>query len=427
MDLEDGELQIDFLNYNATLLDNLNKHRLQGRFCDIAVHLQGRVFKAHKVVLAASSRYFHDQLLLSDLGTVLLPDVLDPTIFERILVSAYTGRLRLTPDNLGGYLTVGSFLQMWHVVDKCNELLKNGCLLSRPPRSSRSSENQSPSSSNYFNCKDAGDPWNPEGSLRDVFSSQEASSARHVLSEKSQEGDESGFSIRTICIDDDLDISSGPSCSFSNSADAPSSVSQQVKQEITEEEEEQHRCKEDGRRFPANGIPAGPLEQLINIAEIRSLSGLEFGIDNGESADFSLGSLHLEGQPEKAVEEAPVLECRSLSHKPPGQLSHGPVEHMSRHGKKIYGCLCGKRFPEKGRRDRHVILRISMRPFACTLCNKKFKLKHHLNEHMVVHMDRQLHECQTCGKKFKMYDCFQRHRENCQRLNNAVVEGKQAP
>ncbi|KAE8282511.1 Zinc finger and BTB domain-containing protein 22 [Larimichthys crocea] len=49
---------------------------------------------------------------------------MDPVAFESVLSSAYTGQLSIVHDDIVNYVTVASFLQMWHIVDKCTEILK---------------------------------------------------------------------------------------------------------------------------------------------------------------------------------------------------------------------------------------------------------------------------------------------------------------
>lgn len=55
-------VQVCFPSAQASVLDSLNRQRENGRFCDLSIHVQGHVFKAHRCVLAASSPYFHDQV-----------------------------------------------------------------------------------------------------------------------------------------------------------------------------------------------------------------------------------------------------------------------------------------------------------------------------------------------------------------------------
>ncbi|CAL8396531.1 unnamed protein product [Gadus morhua 'NCC'] len=122
-----GELvQVCFPGAQSSLLDSLNVQREDRQLCDLSIVVQGQVYRAHRCVLAAASPYFHDQVLLKNMCTVSIPAAMDPLAFEGVLSCAYTGRLRMARHDIVNYLTVGSVLQMWHIVDKCTELLKEG-------------------------------------------------------------------------------------------------------------------------------------------------------------------------------------------------------------------------------------------------------------------------------------------------------------
>nr|XP_004649636.2 zinc finger and BTB domain-containing protein 22 [Jaculus jaculus]XP_045012165.1 zinc finger and BTB domain-containing protein 22 [Jaculus jaculus] len=184
-------VHVSFPEVTSALLESLNQQRLQGQLCDVSIRVQGREFRAHRAVLAASSPYFHDQVLLKGMTSISLPSVMDPGAFETVLASAYTGRLSMAAADIVNFLTVGSVLQMWHIVDKCTELLREGRTAAattiataaatsvtlpgaavpsgsggtvapavgsvRAHASSRASENQSPSSSNYFSPRESAD------------------------------------------------------------------------------------------------------------------------------------------------------------------------------------------------------------------------------------------------------------------------------
>uniref|UniRef100_A0A4W5PR47 Zinc finger and BTB domain containing 22b n=1 Tax=Hucho hucho TaxID=62062 RepID=A0A4W5PR47_9TELE len=186
-------VQVCFPSSQVSVLDSLNRQREEGQLCDLSIQVQGKVFKAHRCVLAASSPYFHDQVLLKNMSTVSIPAVMDPLAFESVLSCAYTGQLRMLREDIVNYLTVGSVLQMWHIVDKCTELLKEGRVVGsasqgviggvqgnpgcsssesslgagsaqaggsntqaapHPPSRPSLSESQSPSSTNYFSPRD---------------------------------------------------------------------------------------------------------------------------------------------------------------------------------------------------------------------------------------------------------------------------------
>ncbi|TRZ09715.1 hypothetical protein HGM15179_017399, partial [Zosterops borbonicus] len=119
-----GRVRISFPRHAPTLLDSLNRLRLQGKFCDVAIHAGGRVFAAHGSVLAAASPFFHDKLLLHAGPRLALPPAVDASAFEGLLELIYCGRLTVATEALPGHLLVASALQMWHVVERCSQILK---------------------------------------------------------------------------------------------------------------------------------------------------------------------------------------------------------------------------------------------------------------------------------------------------------------
>lgn len=119
-----GSIQLDIPDFSNSVLSHLNQLRVQGRLCDIVVNVQGQSFRAHKVVLAASSPYFRDHMSLSQMSTVSLSVIRNPTVFEQLLSFCYTGRLCLQLADIISYLTAASFLQMQHIIDRCTQILE---------------------------------------------------------------------------------------------------------------------------------------------------------------------------------------------------------------------------------------------------------------------------------------------------------------
>lgn len=119
-----GSIQLDIPDFSNSVLTHLNQLRVQGRLCDIVVNVQGQSFRAHKVVLAASSPYFRDHMSLSQMSTVSLTVIRNPTVFEQLLSFCYTGRLCLQLADIISYLTAASFLQMQHIIDRCTQILE---------------------------------------------------------------------------------------------------------------------------------------------------------------------------------------------------------------------------------------------------------------------------------------------------------------
>uniref|UniRef100_H3AFQ7 Zinc finger and BTB domain containing 9 n=1 Tax=Latimeria chalumnae TaxID=7897 RepID=H3AFQ7_LATCH len=406
-------ITIDFPNYSSALLETLNKHRNQGKFCDLSVHIQGRVFQAHKAVLAASSPYFHDKLLLNDTNCLVLPSVIDAAAFENVLDLVYTGKLTLCRDQMPTYLMVASGLQMWLVVNRCSELLKESEGQSSRPRSRQAGESQSPSSSNYPGpSRDDGDSKPgayqvgslPEGDDQDDIIEVRVS---HDDDDDAEgEGPEevcSGSLDRNISIvmEEEEDSRNVASCSYTVATEGHqqgylSTKTIYIKQEKPKEEEMGALAARE-TSFVGTLNPASDTEATISISQVQAFCGTKYDSANQSSVASKPVDLH-----------GNEIVGYSLN----GQLFHAPVKIAAAPDGKKFGCLCGKRFAVKPKRDRHIMLTFSLRPFGCTICNKKFKLKHHLTEHMKTH-EGHLHVCEDCGRKFRAESCFLKHKKVC--------------
>uniref|UniRef100_A0ABM5FE44 Zinc finger and BTB domain-containing protein 22 n=1 Tax=Pogona vitticeps TaxID=103695 RepID=A0ABM5FE44_9SAUR len=460
-------VHVDFPEVTTALLENLNQQRVEGKLCDIAIHVQGRVFRAHRAVLAASSPYFHDQVLLKNMTSIVLPSVMDPVAFETVLASAYTGKLAMASDEIVNYLTVGSVLQMWHIVDKCTELLKErrGALLgpsssssssSFRAHSSRTSDNQSPSSSNYFSPRDLGEgpaepgKYQPRGGLageRDggsedhdeevIFQAEKGPAAR--CPDPFAGG--SKFILET---DDDASDSGEPGSSEGRRPAyiRPSIMPQKQWVFIKKERSQEDlvlTCEED--EDPVEVAGAGPApEAALSISDVRTLTDPGGSGKLEEQVNFCESSEDFPS-PYEGLEDASPLPGGSSSSSsssfaqrsllpmdmqgnqimifPPqaAPVEHGAVQlaASSGDGNKIFMCHCGKAFSHKSMRDRHVNMHLNLRPFDCPVCNKKFKMKHHLTEHMKTHTGLKPYECEVCAKKFMWRDSFMRHKGHCER------------
>uniref|UniRef100_A0A3B3DZS6 Zinc finger and BTB domain containing 22a n=1 Tax=Oryzias melastigma TaxID=30732 RepID=A0A3B3DZS6_ORYME len=330
----------------AAVLDNLNRQREEGRLCDLSIQVQGQVFRAHRCVLAASSPYFHDQ----NVTTVSLPSVLDPVAFESVLTSAYTGQLSIVHDDIVHYVTVASFLQMWHIVDKCTEMLKgprpsvDGGSAAQP-----ASRQQSPSSTETLYVE-------REGRRRDrrpdALPPLATWSATKFIKGTPPPYTHIGFLQPNYAYNDITQRALLPvSPEFVSKATWPSTGGAQSGS-VTPTSSQQQSTSSAG--FPPPPSPPTP----------------------SSSSSVSLASPTYSG--------------------------------------KVHFCHCGKAYTLKSMRDRHVKMQhLNLRPFGCPVCSKSFKMKHHLTKHLKTHGGVRPYECTLCGKKVVWRDSFLRHQARC--------------
>nr|XP_020670667.1 zinc finger and BTB domain-containing protein 9 [Pogona vitticeps] len=464
MEPESRSVQIQFPHYASVLLESLNKHRLEGKFCDISIHVQGRVFQAHKSVLAASSPYFHDKLLLNDTNCIVLPSVIEPEAFENLLQLIYSGRLKLQLEALPSHLLVASGLQMWQVVDQCSGILKE--LEGGPcrPWSSRASESQSPSSSNYFGLRDDGEggagggeglghhrsPHGcPDGEVLKIQVPHDDDDEEEEEEEEERQGQIcSGSTDRPVKVildegEEEEEAGGGEGCSKGSGEPgsafaSPHEVAPKIfyiKQERFDSGEATasglggsaaSSCLAESSFLKSLGRPLGLSEMPSGLcqAEIQETGEVSYIFPSGASSSTGAPGSGFSGKAHQALSSDSVSFPESswkpvdlhgneiIAHAVHGQVVHAPVKLMSAPDGKKFGCLCGKRFAVKPKRDRHIMLTFSLRPFGCSVCNKKFKLKHHLTEHMKTH-DGNLYACEDCGRKFRVQSCFLKHKELC--------------
>ncbi|XP_053735782.1 transcriptional regulator Kaiso [Synchiropus splendidus] len=95
--------------YSATVLKSLNDQRDLGLFCDVTIVIQDKKFRAHKIILSASSTYFHN--LFAAAGQVIELNIVRAEIFEHILNYIYTSKVvRVRSDLLEELINAGKAL-----------------------------------------------------------------------------------------------------------------------------------------------------------------------------------------------------------------------------------------------------------------------------------------------------------------------------
>ncbi|NXW90414.1 ZBT8A protein, partial [Alopecoenas beccarii] len=120
---------MEISSHQFHLLQQLNEQRRQDLFCDCNILVEGKVFKAHRNVLFASSGYF--KMLLSQNSketsqpTTASFQAFSPDTFTVILDFVYSGKLSLTGQNVIEVMSAASYLQMTDVISVCKTFIKS--------------------------------------------------------------------------------------------------------------------------------------------------------------------------------------------------------------------------------------------------------------------------------------------------------------
>ncbi|XP_048367933.1 zinc finger and BTB domain-containing protein 43 [Sphaerodactylus townsendi] len=443
-----NSFRVEFPDFSSTILQKLNQQRQQGQLCDVSIVVQGHLFRAHKAVLAASSPYFCDQVLLKNSRRIVLPDVMNPRVFENILLSSYTGRLVMPASEIVSYLTAASFLQMWHVVDKCTEVLEgNPSILCQ--KLNRSNDHQSPSSSSYnglvenfelgtagqtdfHKAQDQRDAENEEESSKDELSSQ-LTEQEYLPSNSSTEHDR--LSTGMTSQDGEEGASDGAEYQYTRPIYSKPSIMSHKRWVHVKPERFVQDCE---------GTEVHTAYDEHQVSESMNAIQVDHSVQTSSSEDFHVAVKKMETEFKQAGEsnydeqvdfygssmeefsgertdgnlnihrqEATVAAGYGESLDVPSGIKEENALSGFSTADKLYPCQCGKSFTHKSQRDRHMSMHLGLRPYGCGVCGKKFKMKHHLVGHMKIHTGIKPYECNICGKRFMWRDSFHRHVTSC--------------
>ncbi|XP_023216548.1 kelch-like protein 17 isoform X2 [Centruroides sculpturatus] len=115
-----------YTDHQSSAFLAMNCMRQKGQLCDISLQVGDEMIHAHKVVLAASSAYFHamfnNEMAEKHKSEITMHDV-DASALQKLIEFAYTGEIVITEENVQALLPVASLLQVSTVRDACCKFL----------------------------------------------------------------------------------------------------------------------------------------------------------------------------------------------------------------------------------------------------------------------------------------------------------------
>ena len=114
------------VSVNHNTLSNLEKQRREAnKLCDVSLLVEDKEFPAHKLVLAASSKYFMKVLIIEGKEDKKIPiKGITASVMSEILTSIYTQKINFSNENIGDLLHGASLLQFPGVVEAASSYVK---------------------------------------------------------------------------------------------------------------------------------------------------------------------------------------------------------------------------------------------------------------------------------------------------------------
>ncbi|KAJ0019495.1 hypothetical protein NQD34_007064 [Periophthalmus magnuspinnatus] len=431
--MDDGSyIDFDVPEFSNTVLSQLNELRLQGKLCDIIVHIQGQPFRAHKAVLAASSPYFRDHSALSTMSGLSISVIKSPEVFEQLLAFCYTGHMSLQLKDIISFLTAASFLQMQAIIDKCTQILESiHSKISLPmgsPEKEESGRNGVNDSDLFVNPTQISPPYySRQSQAAHELAAKALSRGRQPLEEgQSDRGSSDSVSEHDAPIEGDTE-----QVELIGKDGQVTDV--HVKVERTERptysdsssagDDGYHTELVDGEQVLAVSVGSyGPVLQ----SAAYSYSGLSSPCFVSLSSTSPSRSLlsgfrggRARGKRSLALQPSVLSQIRPASEDSEATLGAVTLENDVRersrptqwypYNERLICIYCGKTFNQKGSLDRHMRLHMGITPFVCKFCGKKYTRKDQLEYHIRGHTDNKPFHCQICGKCFPFQGTLNQH------------------
>ncbi|XP_036434524.1 zinc finger and BTB domain-containing protein 34 [Colossoma macropomum] len=438
MEDEGGFIEFDVPEFSNTVLNQLNELRLQGKLCDIIVHIQGQPFRAHKAVLAASSPYFRDHSALGTMSGLSISVIKNPEVFEQLLAFCYTGHMELRLRDVISFLTAASFLQMQAVIDKCTQILEgihskislpvpSGADADEDCASSRSGCNGMTEGGIFVNPTQISPPYYSRKSHCGEVRASSRGPAQLAEEGQSDRGSSDSVSEQEVSMEAepeqvDLIGKDGQVTDVHIKLEKPDRPI--YSDSSSAGDDGYHTELVDGEQVLAVSVGSyGPVLPPAGYT-YSALPSSCFVSISPSSPSRSILSGFRGGPPRRPKRPVPV-PAEVLSQLKPGPedgegaatgtaLENDMRERSLRsqwypYNERLICIYCGKSFNQKGSLDRHMRLHMGITPFVCKYCGKKYTRKDQLEYHIRGHTDNKPFHCQICGKCFPFQGTLNQH------------------
>ncbi|XP_068189523.1 zinc finger and BTB domain-containing protein 10 isoform X2 [Antennarius striatus] len=401
-------------SYCYQLLQELDKQRKSGILCDVNIVVSGQVFRAHKNILVAGSRYFKTLYCLTkaeaqDQATVTHLDVAAVQGFSVILDFLYSGNLLLTSQNAIEVMSVASYLQMTEVVHSCRAFIKDALNISikqEAPDSVVVDYNK-----RQMVAKDGQRRPDQKPSTfwaTSILSKLSIKASSHQGKDAAEDDDDDeGGKVKEENSDVDVMVvaaGGGEGCALVTPGSSGSWAHHNDNSSDSTETNETRAASGRVQVFVWNEPTTGGAAAAPAAAIKREAPDPAAGSGRRKKQTTTRRFVYnFPPEPEEGFDEGMFLQpSASYPREDFSSLSEnaGESSHLAINKLKCPHC----NYIAKHRRTlkRHLIIHSGVRSFSCDICGKLFTRREHVKRHSLVHKKDKKYKCMVCKKIFML-------------------------
>uniref|UniRef100_A0A670ZMG9 Zinc finger and BTB domain containing 48 n=1 Tax=Pseudonaja textilis TaxID=8673 RepID=A0A670ZMG9_PSETE len=382
-----------FAQHSVRILQELNRQRQKGQFCDATLAVGSLVFKAHWSVLACCSSFFQTTYG-ADGGAsrkVTLPETFMEA-FTLLLDFFYTGHLAVTPDNRDRLLETAKELCVPEAIQLCQEFPSGPSQSGQVPVDR--DPNATPPAEEPTGEGPPDGPGLPRGKLKrlpktnvvsrlgDVKDTPECKELKRPL--KNEAAEDAGASHEVACgvtvEKGDTDEDYVPGQESARARKRPSLT----------------RASRSSSKKPGNG-------HNHKAAALRPRRGTAEPVECPTCHKSFLSKYYLKVHNRKHTGEKPFecSKCGKCYFRKENLLDHEARNCVNR-SEQVHTCsVCQEVFKKRVELRLHMVSHTGEMPYKCCSCIQQFMQKKELQSHLIKsHGAPKPHACSSCPKCF---------------------------
>ncbi|KAM9501733.1 zinc finger and BTB domain-containing protein 41 [Clarias gariepinus] len=411
--------RLRILQSDSYFLEFLNKDRSAvPSFCDIAISVGGKMFPAHKVVLAFRSSYFHSKLSQNPQLDNMTLDNVDNSTFEHLLEFLYTSEMEVQQSQIPSLAEAACLFDMMEAVN----ILAGEAPPNRAPEQGEKEEEEPavkepPCTSSSFSFTSSAELKKPLTPLE----TQCLLCSRTFCYKKSLENHMAKMHSQAE-VTETAASSSGKRTSMrqrrrlskSESLENKTCIGKENTKQIEDEGaisvEEDNQDDDDDDDDDDNNDVADDEENLQE--QSKESEGKE-----RESALEAESSVRMELEVESSSSHVSKDHDASVAQSTGGHVypeGLAPVIIQSGNKKTLKCPKCNKTFDRTGKYESHTRVHTREKPFQCDVCLQCYSTKSNLTVHKKKHaadapVQRKDHKCPFCNKPYASRKTLSKH------------------